>query len=378
VDAWPGLDAAIRTRLEDLGGQWQEVRRAVVPLDARVPTYESVLVEAGSCVDAVVVPDDDVAGLDLEWLDASGRSVARSRDGSGARALTVCSANEQGTSLIIRPHTGRGFSALGLHRAASDAFRQIAEHSDLVWLTSREDVTAAAHALDGVLSRHDYPPASRLGGGNAALGRHAIVSFETNPPDDSCQRIDVVAGKPLSLVDASLWSDAGVLLAAAEAPSSAVLFACAHAPARLEVVAKGDPGPFVVVARLNPWKDRALRSHPRAAARMLAEIGVGLERLLVGKEKWVKSLSLDAQRRATFVELVPAGKCERIAVGTEGPGTGVDLAALDEDGVEVDRAEGARSARVVVCAAADKDRQFRIEARASAGSVDAVAGARLE
>ena len=92
-------------------------------VDARMPTYAALPIDAGECVDAVVVPDEDVALLDVEAIDEQGRVVARAKEGSGSRTLTVCSPIQMAGTLSVRPHVGRGLAAVVLARAAGDASR---------------------------------------------------------------------------------------------------------------------------------------------------------------------------------------------------------------------------------------------------------------
>jgi hypothetical protein len=67
----------------------------------------------------------------------------------------------------------------------------------------------------------------------------------------------------------------------------------------------------------------------------------------------------------------------RVAIGVQGEGLGVELRAIDGSaGEEIDRSEAAHAASVRACAPADAARTVRFEARASAGKLDAVIGAR--
>ena len=46
-----------------------------------MPTVVSFPVEADQCVDAVLVPGDEVALVEIEAVDDAGRVVARAREG---------------------------------------------------------------------------------------------------------------------------------------------------------------------------------------------------------------------------------------------------------------------------------------------------------
>jgi hypothetical protein len=61
----------------------------------------------------------------------------------------------------------------------------------------------------------------------------------------------------------------------------------------------------------------------------------------------------------------------------EGNGAGVEIRAFEGADSEVDRAEAAYAASVRPCAAADSAKSVRLEARASAGHIDAVLGERV-
>ena len=90
-DVGPGLEESIRRHRLELGGKWEEVRRVALNVDSRAPAYTAVAIDAEHCVDAFIVPGEDVGSLDAEVLDGDGRTIARLRDGLGARGLVVCS-----------------------------------------------------------------------------------------------------------------------------------------------------------------------------------------------------------------------------------------------------------------------------------------------
>ena len=68
---------------------------------------------------------------------------------------------------------------------------------------------------------------------------------------------------------------------------------------------------------------------------------------------------------------------KRVSAGVEGEGTGLELRMWDAvTGEELDRSHGQFSASVRACTASAA-RSVRVEARASAGKLDAVVGERL-
>jgi hypothetical protein len=372
AEAWPGLEDAVRVHRLALGGAWEEFKRVAMSVDARAATYVSFPIEADQCVDAVIVPDDDVALLDVEAMDGEGRIVARARDGTGPRTLTVCSPSAMPGTLAVRPHVGRGLAAVVLARARSEVARDLSTRPEIAWAAAQQPIEAARHARDTLLAKSGYQEPVATKTGTLTLGRRVTVPLDLKALGGACARVDVVAGAPLGLLAASIWDDAGALLASGEASTSLALFACAHGSARLELETRGRPGPFVVTLRQERWRDAAFGTHPLAASRMLARAAAGPDMLLEGKGA-VRGVALDAAHEVSWTTSVPAGRCLRVTVGVQGEGAGVDLRASDPvDGSDVDRAEAAHAAGVRACAPADAPRTVRFDLRASAGRLDAV------
>lgn len=375
ADAWPGLDDAVRAHRRALGGAWEEFKRVALSVDSRVPTYVSLPVEADQCVDAVIVPDEDVALLDVEAFDGEGRVVARAHEGTGARTLTVCSPMAMSGSLTVRPHIGRGLAAVVLARAHGDVARDLSARPEVAWTAGSQPIEAARLARNALLAKSGYPPAVMTAAGTLVLGRRLSVPLDIKGLGGSCARIDVVAGVPLALVEARLWDEAGLLLGSAEASSSLALFACARGPVRLELETRGRPGPFAVSMREERWKDPAFAAHPLAASRMLARAAMGPEMILDGKQSPARGMSVDAERVVGWTETIAAGRCVRVTVGAQGEGAGIELSAHDlVDGADVDRSEAAHAATVRVCASPTTARQSRFEVRVSGGHMDAIVG----
>jgi hypothetical protein len=377
ADAWPGLDDSVRAHRQALGGTWEEFKRVALSVDARLPTFVSLPIEADQCVDAVIVPDADVALLDIEAFDGDGRVMARAREGMGVRTLTVCSPISMPGSLSVRPHVGRGLAAVVLSRARSDVARDLSARPDVAWTAGSQPLEIARVERDALLAKGGYGAPLAVASGMLVLGRRVSVPLDAKGLGSACARIDVVAGAPLALIDAHVWDDAGSLLAAAEASATLTLFACAHGTVRLELETRGRPGPFAVAMRPERWKDAAFSAHPLAASRMLARAAAGPDMLLDGKEAPVRELLLDPARVVGWTENIPGGRCVRVTVGVQGEGAGIELRALDPvDGTDFDRSEALNAASVRACAPSGIARDARFEARASAGHLDAIVGER--
>lgn len=375
AEAWPGLDDALHVHRVDLGGQWDEFKRVALSVDARLPTYVAFPIDADQCVDAVIVPDDDVGLLDVEAVDADGRVVARAREGGGVRTLTVCSPTAMTGTLAVRPHVGRGLAAIVLARAKGEVAKDLSARPEIAWAASQQPLDTARHAHDTILAKSGYPGPVASTTGTLMLGRRISIPIDVKPLAGACARVDVVAGAPLGLLDASIWDDSGAMLASAEASTSLALFACSRGPVRLELETRGRPGPYVVTVRPERWKDASFQAHPLAASRMLGRAATGPDMLLDGKGTAARAVTLDASHEASWAETIPAGRCLRVTAGVQGDGSGVDLRASNpSDGGDIDRSQSAHAASVRACAASDAARAVRFDLRASAGRLDAVVG----
>jgi hypothetical protein len=377
ADGWPGLEDAVRARRLELGGQWEEVRRVALAVDARLPTAVALPIDAGRCVDAIAVPDDDVSLLDIEAFDDAGRLVGRAKDGPGARTIVVCSPVQMAGTLVLRPHIGRGLAAVVLARSSGSAERTLAAPADALWVAASQPIARATAAREGSLTHDGYPAPTTRSVGSLALGQRIAIAMDLGAASGTCQRIDVVAGAPLALIDARVWSDAGPLVASAESSSSTTLFACAHGAARLELQTRGRPGPYALTLRPERWKGAALSAHPLAASRMLGRAAAGPDALFDGKELALRELALDPSHVVSWNETIGAGTCLRATVGAQGDGAGVEARVFDAEDGEIDRSEDAHAASVRACAGPDGARTVKIEVRASAGRLDAVLGERV-
>lgn len=374
-ETWPGLESHVRAHRAAIGGAWEEQRRVAVAVDARAPSSVGLSIEEGGCTDAVVVPDDDVAVLDVDVLDAEGRLVARARDTSAVRTVTICSPLAEAGSLRIRPHVGRGIVAVVIAKASAGGAREMLTRPDVVWAASGHGLEAARAARERALASAGYGAPVAVHAGQLQLGRRVTIPVEL--PANPCARIDVVAGAPLALVEAAVWDDAGSLLAAAEGPDGAVLFACAKGRARVDLGTRGRPGPFTVLVRPEKWRHASFAAHPLAASRMLARAAGLAAAGHEGKPGAVHHAVLEPSKRYLHDANISEGQCLHVSAGVEGEGTGLELRMFDAvSGDELDRSHGQVSAAVRACAA-DAARSVRVEARATAGKLDAVLGERV-
>jgi len=374
-ETWPGLDDHVRTHRGAIGGTWEEQRRVAVAVDSRAPSSVALTIQEGGCVDALVVPDDDVAVLDVDVLDADGRLVARAKDTSAVRSITVCSQIAVAGTLQIRPHVGRGLVAVVIARAKGDSAREMLTRPDVAWVASGQPLDSARAARERALAKAGYSGVATTQTGQLQLGRRATLPIDLG--GGPCARIDVVAGAPLALVEAAVWDNAGSLLASGDGADGAVLFACGKGKARVDLGTRGRPGPFAMLVRPETWKDPAFAAHPLAASRMLARSTGPSSAPHEGKAGAVRHAVLEAAKRYMYDANIAPGHCLQLAVGVEGEGTGLEVRMFDAvTGDELDRSHGQLSAGVRACAGS-APRSVRVEARATAGKLDAVIGERL-
>ncbi|MFO0678388.1 MAG: hypothetical protein U0169_17760 [Polyangiaceae bacterium] len=379
AEAWPGIDDVVRAHRDALGGTWEEFRKVAVTVDPRASTFVSLPLRTDQCVDAVVLPDDEVGPLEVEALDDQGRMIARAKDGGRNRSLTLCSPLTIAASLAVRPHAGRGLAAVVLARGRGEVVREITARADVAWVAAAVPVDVAKKEWNDDLASQGYGAPYVSTQGTLVTGRRSLVTLDPKPAAAPCARIDVVAGAPLALLDANVWDDSGSLLTSAEGAASATVFSCQPGKLRLDLETRGRPGPFAVLARSERWADPSFASKPVAAARMLQRAASGLRSQHGGTAHAVKAFVLEGSRASTWNETVPAGKCLRVAAGSEGPGLGLTLRLFDAPSQEeLDRSHAPHAVSARACASSTGPRTVAVELRATSGRVDVVVGERME
>ena len=379
ADAWRGLDDHARAHRQALGGEWEEFYTRALAIDSRAPAAVNLPVEADQCVDAVIVPGDEVQLLEVEAVDDAGRVVARAREGGNDRTLTVCSPIPFNGSLLVRPHVGRGLAAVVLARTRASTARDLTAKPEVLWEAASAPLASAVTERSDLLGREGYGPARSTTNGTLTLGHRASLRLDPSGPPGSCTRLDVVAGAPLSLLDARAWADDGALLAADEGAWSATLFTCGHGKGHVDLETRGRPGPFALMARPERWHDPVFAAHPLAAGRMMTRASDGGTRILPGVPISARALSLDADHLVAWTETVPPSGCLYVSAGAEGDGGGLELRAFDAaTGEELDRSHAQHAVGVRACGPASVVPVVRFELRATSGKLDVVVGERVK
>jgi hypothetical protein len=374
-----GLDDHARAHRQALGGEWEEVYTRALAIDSRAPAAVTFPVEADQCVDAVVVPGDEVQLLEVEAVDDAGRVVARAREGGSDRTLTVCSPVAFSGSLLVRPHVGRGLAAVVLARTRASTARDLTAKPEVLWEAASAPLEAAVTERSDLLGREGYGPARSTTHGALMLGHRVSLPLDLDGPPGACSRLDIVAGAPLSLLEARAWTDDGALVASDEGAWSATLFACGHGKRHLDLETRGRPGPFALLVRPERWRDPVFGAHPLAAGRMMTRASDGGTRILPGVPISARSLSLDADHLVAWKETVPPSGCLYVSAGAEGDGGGLELRVFDAaSGEELDRSHAQHAVGVRACGPQATVPVVRFELRATSGKLDVVVGERVK
>lgn len=370
LDSWPGLEAKLRERRAALGGRWEDLRRLVAPLDPRAPTRVSVPLEAGRCVDAFIVPSEEVASVDVVLESREGRIVGRGTAYGRDRGVVVCSDSDETITVAMRPRVAQGAAAVVIGRSPRGAEVEIARVVRVERLAQPLELDEARGSLAKSLA--DAWPAPAV----VARGQAIVGSRSSHPVklEKGCTRLDVVAGRPLGTVTAALWDDAtGELLAETVGGSGAALHACGPArAARIDVEARSRPGPYAVEARRDRAAPPALVAHPVAAARLLDRVlasSADPRGAAVAEASQVASLD---ESRVTRLPLnVERGACYDLVASLDGgAASGLELRVDDGSGGPAPVARGRHVASERFCVGDASPRA--VELRLGRGRADAL------
>lgn len=377
AEAWPGLTERISVHREQIGGRWQDVRKVALPIEPRLPTRVSALVEAERCLDVLVVPSEEVAHLDVSVLDQTGRIVGRALAAGRDRSIVLCSPLRQAITIEVRPHSGRGLAALVLSRSVPGSEPEIrAETRPLdVAPTAELDEVRQEHAER--LRRWGYDAPKPLGQATAQVGKRTSLAVELPP---GCARIDVLSGRPVRSLEAWLWLEDGTLVAHDRRGGPLPLFACGPgSKARLDVEALTQPGRFAAELRKEGPTPPALSEQPLAAGRLLARM---VDRGVIQNAEQIgaaQSVSVGPARLHRQDLLVPLNRCVDVTFALGAGTSGAELRIVERTtGEELAAARGTFSASARVCSLEGiGSQQARIEVRSLAGVGPALLATRM-
>jgi len=368
AEAWPGLDERIAERRKSLGGQWEELRRVAVPVDARAPTHVSADLEPGECLDVLVLPTEELLGLDVTVLDGDGRIANRAAIWGRDRASVVCASIKTALSVELRPRAGHGLAAVVLSRSSSFDRHELTGSVPVTQIGSDLDLSQAREKRAKELRELGYAKATAVGSSKAEVGRK--TSFDVDLPE-GCARIDVIGGKPITGLLVDLWDANGNLLASADGESAPYTFVCGPGGrGRIDVEATSRPGPFAIELRSEPVSPAHLRAQPIAASRLLRHLATR-DRVTASSAADAQELVLDeASSKSLDLRLLPS-RCVDVVAALDAGGTGIELRVLDAEGSEISLGRGDALATTRACAPG-RSRGMKAELRLSAGKANAL------
>ena len=330
LDAWPGLETRLREHRASLGGRWEDVRRSALSVDPRAASRVTATIEPGRCLDVLVIPRDEVAAVEVVVEDSAARIVARAREQGRDRALVFCAAAPATLSIAVRPRGTPGLAAVILGRSALGGEAEIADRARVVHLSQTRDLEAARAALATELAPLGYGAPRALAAGTARVGSRTAVALDLPA---GCSRLDVIAGKPLVELAATLWDDRGTRIADGRAGASLPLFACGLGGAmRLDLEAVESPGPFAVELRADRAAPAVLLAHPVAAGRLLARMNAGGGAADAAGAATAVVVGVEEGKLRSVPVPVALGQCVEVIAALDAGAAGLDLRLADGAG----------------------------------------------
>jgi hypothetical protein len=378
LESWKDLEAVLASHRKTIGGRWQNVKRVSLPLNPRSASFVTTQIDQDSCVDVLVVPSRSASHLDVAALDSEGRVIGRAAAQHRHRAIIVCSSSSVPLTLKVRPQAGRGRAAVLISRSSrgsgpeGDALRLAYDATPTTEL--EEQHAKAVHRLVqmGYPRRPQWTRRAPLVAGH----RH---SHDLALPA-GCRRLDVIAGRPVSRLEAWLWTADGQLIAADRGRSHLALSACTQGTkARLDVESVGAAGPHVVEMRGEGKTPNVLFEHPLAASRLLFRMR---ERGVIRKASELASAQtvlLEPTVLQTRDITVAVRRCLDVTLAL-GPGaSGAEIRVWDQDAnTEIDLARGTTSASSRICALSPpRAVRATLQLRAATGRATALLAIRL-
>jgi hypothetical protein len=347
LTVWPGLEERVDAIRRQIGGEWVDVRRVAVPLDARTPTRLSAPIEADRCLHVLASPSDEVSGLDMTLLDPDGRILGRADAVGRDRSVVVCSPTPVAITLELRPHGGVGLAVVMMSRSREGTETEIDGSVLRFSVFATRGVAEERAELATALTRAGYADGRVLTSGALPHGRRTSTELTLLP---GCSRLDWASGAPLRGVRTWIYAPDGALLASDEG-AHPVLFVCGKGgKVRLDAESLTRPGPFAVELRQERNMPKVLEDQPLAAGRLLRRM---LERGVIETGRRVGAVYAHALRPTALARqtlTLPIGRCLDATLAL-GPGAeGAELRFLGSDGAELGLSRGDTVTSTRICA----------------------------
>lgn len=324
ASAWPGLDERLAEHRRRLGGRWETLRKVALPLDPRAYVSVSARVDANTCMDLYVTPSDEVAHLELEVLDASGRWIGSGEARGLDRNLMVCSSEAREIAIRSRPHAGRGLAALVVSTSASAEVNGGTARYDI---RPEGELGARRKAHDARLARLGYGRSTLLREGELSTERRISIPVTLAP---GCSRLDVLTAAPLRSLRAWLWDERGQLMADDVGGVDATLFACGPGTnARLDLDTASRGGAYAIEVRRAADAPGAARQSALAMGRLLRLLDARGRTPSFRRLPEVQVARVSNTQLARVSLLIPAGRCLELSAALDRGVSGLEVRLLD-------------------------------------------------
>lgn len=368
--SWPGLDERLVEHRRRLGGSWETLRKVALPLDPRAYVNVSAVVEQDDCLDVFVTPSDDVAHLELEVLDQSGRWIGSGEARGTDRNMMVCSSEAREVAIRCRPHAGRGLAALVVSSASRSEVDASSARFDL-----RPDSGLAAlrQQINQRLGAQGYGRPSFVKDGVLQTERRISVPLTLG---SGCSRVDVLTAAPLRSLRAWLWDARGQLMAEDLGGIDATLFACGPgSSARLDLDTSSRGGDYAIEVRHSGSNPPAAAQNALAMGRLLRLLDARGRLASLARLPEIHSARVSDSELGRFSLVVPAGRCIELSAALDRGASGLEVRLLDvssaADEPTLEDAElgyGANVATARTCAVKPaRERNLVAELRANVG-----------
>lgn len=353
---WPGLERAIRQRRLALGSKWEDLRRVAVPLSPRAYTSVTAEIESDRCLDVLVMPSDEIQGIDAAVIDDQGRTVARGKPPGKERGFVLCAREPQVVTIMMRPRVSSGLAAVILGRSERGAMDDV---TDKTWVVA----AAADVPLETARANHDkrvaklrLDPVEEVAVGDVSVGKTTLETFDLLA---GCTRLDIVGGAPLGGFVAELWGTDGARAAQMHGGGYATTFTCGGPrKARFEIAATDQKGPFVIEARRDPEPPAVLLRHPLAGSRLLHRLEAATGPIDPENAATARVVRVGSAAVSEPVRLRD-GKCvEVVAAVGDGP-LGLSM-AIERGGEEMSPSRGRVATGQRICAASAQTAVVRL------------------
>jgi hypothetical protein len=351
------IDRRLNDHLKSLGGHWTPIAQTSLAADGRIPTVTGVIVDAQSCVDALVLSPLTLSGLDVDVLDDLGRTLGRSGPIERDKWLVVCAEERRAFSLQIRPHEGSGTVLLLISRGSLQAGRSTERAIELSQSLALEKLINRVHTE---FRTRQQPAGQMIAQWTLTSGKQQRLETPVGP---GCTRFDVFAGAPSLNVQARAYSSDDNLISMNRDSQYMPLFVCAQGKIALVVEAQTGGGPLWIEKSRAAAVSSAMSGNPHAAARILSwawQLGLGLDFTDFSDER---SIPLSAKAIWEHEVAVRSGQCMEVFAALEGDVGGISLNQVDGATGELNAGEEAPGAAHlrVCCALAEVDCKYHVQ-----------------